>query len=88
MCIRDRTDLTVGERILSAVQATQEAVGLNTNLGIILLCAPMIQAVSYTHLDVYKRQVEARAGNAELAHAAVLKKAQQLQLQLGMLKNT
>jgi len=32
--------------------------------------------------------VEARAGNAELAHAAVLKKAQQLQLQLGMLKNT
>lgn len=32
--------------------------------------------------------VEARAGNAELAHAAVLKKAQQLQLQLGMLKST
>ena len=37
-------NLTVGERILSAVQATQEAVGLNTNLGIILLCAPIIQA--------------------------------------------
>ena len=37
-------DFTVGERILHSVQATQEAVGLNTNLGIILLCAPLIQA--------------------------------------------
>ena len=38
-------DLTVGERILGAVKATQNAVGLNTNLGIILLCAPLIHAI-------------------------------------------
>ncbi len=37
-------DLTVGERIYLAVEATQKAVGLNTNLGVILLCAPLIHA--------------------------------------------
>lgn len=36
--------LTVGERIYLAVEATQKAVGLNTNLGVILLCAPLIHA--------------------------------------------
>lgn len=39
--------LTVGERILSAVKATWDAVGCNTNLGIVLLTAPMMQA-AYT----------------------------------------
>jgi triphosphoribosyl-dephospho-CoA synthase len=37
-------DLTLGERILQSVQATQNAVKMNTNLGVILLCAPMIHA--------------------------------------------
>ena len=37
-------DLTIGQRILYSVQATQKAVACNTNLGIILLCAPMVQA--------------------------------------------
>ncbi len=36
--------LTVGQRLLQAVQATHAAVGMNTNLGLILLCAPLIQA--------------------------------------------
>lgn len=36
--------LTVGQRILQATQATNTAVGCNTNLGIILLCAPLIEA--------------------------------------------
>ncbi len=36
---------SLGERIFYAVKATREAVGCNTNLGIILLCAPLIQAV-------------------------------------------
>ena len=35
-------NMTVGERILSAVKATKHAVNMNTNLGIILLSAPMI----------------------------------------------
>lgn len=37
-------DLRVGERVLFAVEATQKSVGQNTNLGILLLCAPLIQA--------------------------------------------
>jgi triphosphoribosyl-dephospho-CoA synthase len=35
----------VGARILGAVEATWAAVGQNTNLGILLLCAPLAQAV-------------------------------------------
>ncbi len=35
-------DLTLGQRILYSVQATQKAVACNTNLGIILLCAPLV----------------------------------------------
>ena len=37
-------NLTVGERILHSAEATQQSVNCNTNLGIILLCAVIIQA--------------------------------------------
>ncbi|MEJ2626521.1 MAG: triphosphoribosyl-dephospho-CoA synthase [Pseudolabrys sp.] len=36
--------VSVGARILGAVQATFETVGTNTNLGIVLLCAPLAAA--------------------------------------------
>ena len=36
--------LGVGERVLESVRATHEAVGCNTNLGIVLLCAPLLLA--------------------------------------------
>lgn len=36
--------LSVGERILRSVELTRQAVACNTNLGIILLCAPLAQA--------------------------------------------
>ncbi len=35
---------TVGEKIFGAIEATWAAVGQNTNLGIVLLCAPLAQA--------------------------------------------
>lgn len=38
------SDYSLGERIYYAVKATRDAVGCNTNLGIILLCAPLIVA--------------------------------------------
>lgn len=41
--LTDRT-LPVGARILEAVQATRMKVGTNTNLGILLLCAPLAKA--------------------------------------------
>ncbi len=37
-------ELGVGELILEAVRATREAVSCNTNLGIVLLCAPLARA--------------------------------------------
>lgn len=44
--------LTLGQRILGAIEATQAAVGCNTNLGIVLLVAPLVQAcVAYPHLS-------------------------------------
>jgi triphosphoribosyl-dephospho-CoA synthase len=39
-----RPGLGLGERIFRAVSATRRAVGCNTNLGILLLSAPLIQA--------------------------------------------
>ena len=49
-----QADLSVGERILQAVKATQSAVGMNTNLGLILLCAPLVHAAlsPSTELDL------------------------------------
>lgn len=37
-------DYALGERIYQAVKATRDAVGCNTNLGIVLLCAPLLEA--------------------------------------------
>ena len=54
----------VGERILNACRATRQAVGENTNLGIILLAAPIAEAVikycSTDNLDRHLKQILAR----------------------------
>ncbi len=39
-------EYSLGEKIYYAVKATREAVNCNTNLGIVLLCAPMLHAMS------------------------------------------
>ncbi|MES2501494.1 MAG: triphosphoribosyl-dephospho-CoA synthase, partial [Pseudomonadota bacterium] len=44
-------DLTLGQRVLYSVQATQKAVACNTNLGIILLCAPLVHAALMVSQD-------------------------------------
>ncbi|MCA8967685.1 MAG: triphosphoribosyl-dephospho-CoA synthase [Planctomycetes bacterium] len=41
----DEPGAGVGERVLAAVRATHAAVGCNTNLGIVLLAAPLARAV-------------------------------------------
>ncbi len=38
---------SLGERILCAIEDTRKAVSMNTNLGIVLLCAPLIQAIYF-----------------------------------------
>ena len=50
------SEYCLGEKIYYAVKATREAVGCNTNLGIILLCAPLIQSISYKSSVLTLRQ--------------------------------
>jgi len=71
-----KPDLTVGQRILASVEATWQAVGCNTNLGIILLAAPLIQAAmqdSRADLQASLQQVLTRltVHDAELAYQAI-----------------
>lgn len=47
----------VGSRVLGAVGATRAAVGTNTNLGIILLCAPLAAAAEHNDLRGSLRMV-------------------------------
>jgi triphosphoribosyl-dephospho-CoA synthase len=42
--------LRVGDRIHRAAEATMQTVGCNTNLGILLLCAPLAQAAHHGYL--------------------------------------
>lgn len=51
--------LPLGTRILEAVRATRNAVGTNTNLGIILLCAPLMLAAETNSGDLRKSLDEA-----------------------------
>ncbi len=49
-------DHPLGEKIFYAVKSTREAVGCNTNLGILLLCAPLIQAAADKPKNLTLRQ--------------------------------
>jgi triphosphoribosyl-dephospho-CoA synthase len=49
-------DYSLGEKIYYAVKATHKVVGCNTNLGIILLCAPLFQAVQQYDVTMSLRQ--------------------------------
>lgn len=60
----------VGERVLAAVRATRAAVGQNTNLGILLLCAPLAAAAERTGpLAVTVREVLDGLDRADAAAA-------------------
>ncbi|MCH9696715.1 MAG: triphosphoribosyl-dephospho-CoA synthase [Gammaproteobacteria bacterium] len=47
VCVDPITDFTLslGEKIFYSIQNTRSAVSCNTNLGIVLLCAPLVQAL-------------------------------------------
>lgn len=48
--------LSVGQRILKATQASVEATGVNVNLGIVLLCAPLAKAAGETGVGMGLRR--------------------------------
>lgn len=69
----------IGERILGAVEATSAAVGANTNLGIILLCAPLAAAAENAISDLRTSLVEVLQSldtkDAELTYRAIVRAA-------------
>ncbi len=65
--------LSVGERILEAVKMTQSQVGCNTNLGMLLLFAPLVQAAesasgSVSMLQAKLKQVLGSLDRTDTAH--------------------
>jgi len=65
-----KPECSVGNRILNAVNATQQAVQMNTNLGILLLCAPLLQA----------RQSMTASASLEALHAELKRTLSQLSI--------
>jgi triphosphoribosyl-dephospho-CoA synthase len=66
----------VGERILSAVEATFVAAGMNTNLGIILLCAPLAVAAESRedmHVALHKTLAGLTVADAAATFRAILR---------------
>ena len=66
----------VGSRILAAIEATWAAVTCNTNLGIVLLCAPLAAAAQSRHAGSLRARVaqilaELDRRDAEQAFAAI-----------------
>jgi triphosphoribosyl-dephospho-CoA synthase len=65
----------VGTRILRAVEATIETVGSNTNLGIVLLCAPLATAAENDKSELRASLTDVLqsldANDAELAYRAI-----------------
>lgn len=62
----------VGARILGAARATRQAVGCNTNLGILLLCAPLAHAAERAHGErcaALAAATEAALGALDIADA-------------------
>jgi triphosphoribosyl-dephospho-CoA synthase len=55
----------VGQTIWKAIRDTQRLVRSNTNLGMVLLLAPLVKACAYTHLSLAERKARARCQRQE-----------------------
>jgi triphosphoribosyl-dephospho-CoA synthase len=60
----------VGERIRNAIAATRDAVGCNTNLGIVLLAAPLMAAAEWAPFGRLRAALEATLAGLTVADAA------------------
>jgi triphosphoribosyl-dephospho-CoA synthase len=74
----------VGERILAAVTATRAAVGCNTNLGIVLLAAPLLAAAEIAQRGGLRRSLAAILAGLGLADAAAAYEAIRLAAPAGL----
>lgn len=75
--IMAQSGLTVGERILQSIKATREVVNCNTNLGIVLLFAPLCDAIqrcsSFAQLpfELQSTLTKLTVEDAQLAYQAI-----------------
>jgi len=73
-----KPDLALGERIYRSIEATRNVVHCNTNLGIVLLCAPIIQAALLATTNNFRDELKQVLTNTTTADANWLFKAIQL----------
>ena len=81
---RRAADATVGEIILRAVRATRRLVGGNTNLGIVLLLAPLAKAAGLDHSDELRLAVSSVLRNLTVDDARLTYEAIRLASPAGM----
>jgi triphosphoribosyl-dephospho-CoA synthase len=81
---RRATDSTVGEIILRAIRATRRFVGGNTNLGIVLLLAPLAKAAGLDHSDGLRIAVSSVLKNLTVDDARLTYEAIRLASPAGM----
>lgn len=67
-----KSEFTVGQRIFYAIQATNQAVGCNTNLGIVLLCAPLMQAACLDENSSVEARISTVLQNLTLQDATLV----------------
>ncbi len=79
-----RPGIPLGERILGAIQATRTVVDCNTNLGIVLLCAPLIQAALDARGQDLRLALERVLSAATIEDAALVYRAIRLAAPGGM----
>lgn len=65
-------NLNLGQRILLSVRATNEAVSTNTNLGIVLLCAPLAQAYLHPSSNSLRESVQKTISTSDTNEAEMI----------------
>ncbi len=76
--------LGLGERIFRSVEATHGAVGCNTNLGILMLCAPLVQALFDGSTGSLRERLNRVLARADTQDTAWLYRAIQLAAPAGI----
>ncbi|MCB1527757.1 MAG: triphosphoribosyl-dephospho-CoA synthase [Hyphomicrobiaceae bacterium] len=67
-----KLELSLGERIKAAVAASMEAAGCNTNLGIILLCAPLAAAALRDEPGSLRKRLERVLADMDMDDACLI----------------
>ncbi len=70
-----KPQISLGQRIFLSVEATHQAVNCNTNLGVILLCAPLLQASLIESNDNFVSKLQQVLANTTQQDAAHVFKA-------------